>query len=368
MALSIQLNSFRVDLMSTLLLPFAMINVMKYDGKALSLFRNILLVSIVIAVLYSLFLTTIPGFNPYIMLINPFQDVGGMDITYFSEYYRAEGQGRMFGRISGVFPHPMTNGLFLSVALMFIMSQIFDYGITKMRMFLLIILFVGTFIAIFLIGVRSSIGAIFCGLVLFLMLEMKVKPVFYVVFGGGVLFLFSMQIPGFKEYISSVFDMNSTNVSGSSLKMRISQLVGALDEIESNPFFGNGYGWTGYYNSVHGVHPILYSFESLFFIVLCNNGFLGLVFWFVMVLLYYREVTKNFKPNYSHVLLALIVTYLAYSAITGEYGYMRYFLIFYSIMYISGETKYRKQIGRKHEQKSTSNCILSSSVSSDSRE
>jgi O-antigen ligase len=335
----IQLNFFRIDFMSSLLLPFAMINVMKHDPKSLSLFNKTIIVSIVIAVLYSLFLVTISGINPYIMILKPLLTEQGYDVSLYNSYYAAEGEGRLFGRISGVFMHPMTNGVFLCIALIYILFKILNVKKNRKKKVMFSILFLIIFMTIFFIGVRSAIGATILGLGLFILMERKFKLILYVLVGGGLLFIIFKQIPGMEDLITSIFDSKSSNVSGSSIDMRISQFNGALNEIKNNLLFGKGYGWTDYYKGLHGDHPILLAFESLVFIVLCDNGFVGIGIWIIMIILYYNIVKKHFKSNFSHIMLLLIATYIIYSVMTGEYGYMKYFLIFYSIMWMYGEKK-----------------------------
>lgn len=104
----IMFNSWRVDIMSTLFLPFVMWNVAKAEPSSVKWFRNAMLVAIAIAVGYGLFLTTTGGLNPYIMsimnLLGVKQDM--------ESYYEAAGGGRLFGRISSVFVHPMNYAFF----------------------------------------------------------------------------------------------------------------------------------------------------------------------------------------------------------------------------------------------------------------
>ena len=66
-------NQWRKDVMMYLFLPFVMWNVMKDDPTSVRLFRNSVLFGMVVAVGYGLFLTTMPGQNPYqmVMLLLP---------------------------------------------------------------------------------------------------------------------------------------------------------------------------------------------------------------------------------------------------------------------------------------------------------
>jgi len=361
MPIGAQINAFRVDVMNTLLLPFAMINVMKRDKSTVFLFVRTLVISVVVAAFYSMLLTIVPGTNPYLLAVLPLS--GG---EFNEAYALAENEGRVFGRISGVFTHPMTNGLFLSFSVIFVLSFIFDLKSVLKKYFSIILILV-LFLATFFIGVRTSIAAAALGVGVYVLLERKFKIALFIFLGGISISFVLLQIPEMTGFVSSIFDSKSSSVSGSSLDMRISQLNGALHEIKSNYLFGKGYGWTNYYKDLRGDHPVLLAFESLVYVVLCNSGFVGVGIWLIMMLLYIMEVRQSFKRTYFHIMLSLISVYMVYSTITGEYGYMKIFLIFYSIMWMYGKTQYSNIfIARKrsiYEHKSKSNRPLSTSIS-----
>ena len=112
-------NSFRLNLMTYMILPFVIWNSAE-DAKLCVQLKKTVVVSICIAFGYGLFLTTIAGQNPYLMLI---MAANGEE---WNEHYAAVGGGRIFGRISSVFGHPMTYGLFLGMSLVYIYA-IRDY-------------------------------------------------------------------------------------------------------------------------------------------------------------------------------------------------------------------------------------------------
>jgi len=318
--------------MSTLILPFAIINVIKNDNKSLALFNKTIIFSLIIIALYSIFLLSMPGVNPYMILINPFKN-GDMDADYFSNYYAAEDQGRLFGRISSVFIHPMTNGLILSLSFIYTLVQIDFKQLTKQRTktFLIFI----TLISIISIGVRTAIGATAIGVIIFLILNKNFKLILYSSVTILILIIVLHQIPEIKNTITSIIDPQSTNTHGSSIEMRINQFNGCLNEIKTNYLFGKGYNWTSYYTSLHGSHPVMLSFESLVIVILCNNGIAGIFIWLGMIMLYLKNVFRNFISHYPTVFICILFTYLTYSLITGEYNYLKYFLIFYSILWMN---------------------------------
>ncbi|WP_320040582.1 hypothetical protein [uncultured Desulfobacter sp.] len=332
----IQVNAFRIEFMNTILLPFAMINVAKKDDSSLYLFNKILMIVIIVNATYSLVLTQMTGSNPYITLLDTFRAGSHMDADYFSKYWAAKDSGRLFGRISGVFVHPMQNGLFLCFSVIFLLS-IFSFNRALKSQIPLIVIMFSTFLAILCIGIRTSIVATGIGLLVFLLLERRVKVFFIGIISIIILLIIVQKVPGAQEYVTSIFDTRSGAVRGSSFEMRLVQLNGCLREISHNYFFGNGFNWTAYYTSLYIKHPIMLAFESLLIVILCNGGFLGAVIWTLMIVMYIQSVFQNFSDkHYRYTMITLIVIYLTYSVITGEYGYMRYFLIFYAVMWING--------------------------------
>jgi len=323
---AMQLDMFRSDFMRTIILPFVMMNIMFKNTSAISLFSKVLVITIIIAVCYSLFLTTTGGLNPYLMSILPLN--GG---EFNSRYAAAEDGGRLFGRISGVFNHPMTNGIFLCLSFLFVFFNISYKKISKHKFLILLLLI--TFIAVFIIGVRTAIVALFVGFFIFLLLEKKFKITLIGFFSIAILLLILYQIPGTDVYVSSILDPQSSDVSGSSLDMRYEQLAGCFHEIRNNPVFGKGLGWTYYYSSTKGLHPTMLAFESLLIVVLCNNGFIGLIIWFLAIYFYVKLINNSFSKTPRNIMIALFMTYIAYSLVTGDYGYMKYLLIFYVIVW-----------------------------------
>lgn len=337
-----QLNNFRLDIMGSLLLPFAMINVMKFDRNAYKLFRNVLLIGILIAVLYGIFLTTIPGINPWLIVTLPLNN-----LEFNDAYALAENGGRLFGRISSVFSHPMTFGLFLCLAFVFTYSLIQPKS-KSIIYFLLLALII---VAIVICGIRTPIGALVVVVGFYLLMLRKFKYLFYFAISCLVFYAIIKQFPDLYIYVSSIFDSKSNVVSGSSSQMRLEQLNGSLDVIKNNQLTGLGYGWTGYYRAIQGDHPVLLAFESLLYVVICNNGYIGIGIWIVMLFLYYQYLYKHYTKSSRYILFSLMVAYISYSLITGEYGYMKYFLIFYVMILVNQKVNKKKRIIKKQIKK-----------------
>lgn len=347
------LNQFRIGMMEDLILPAVILNVARYDEHLVRYIRNTVLVCMVIAMGYGLFIAYIGGgVNPYMLLV---QTANGVE---FDDGYIAVGNGRMFGRISSVFTHPMTYGMFMSLAVVYVYSQ--KKNLSKRMLWLLLCLSVA---AILLCGIRTPIGAVFVAIGVYLLLNMKYKMFFQAAIVLLAVYTIVQFFPELNSYVSSIFEKKSNDVSGSSIEMRLEQLQGCFDEIKSSPIFGKGYGWVTYYHQLKGDHPVILSFESLLFVVLCNYGFLGLLIW---ILVFIRVIKKCFKSNItkekSVMLVVLTATYLAYSLITGEYGYMKFYLIFFVLIFVDSTNGVLTIKKKKNESKSYS--VLSSPISS----
>ena len=320
----IMFNSWRVDIMSTLFLPFVMWNVAKAEPSSVKLFRNAMLVAIAIAVGYGLFLTTTGGFNPYIMLL-----INLMDVTQDMEsYYEAEGGGRLFGRISSVFVHPMGYAFFLGLSFIYVF-QSRQY----IKKIIIALLLIAIGVSAITCGVRSVLGGLVIAVAYYFLMSKNYKMMIGVITVALVVYAIADSIPELSKYLGSMADINNKkgNVSGSSVEMRLNQLEGAIKEGSKNPLFGLGYEWTRYYHSLKGDHPVCLAFESLIYVIICNSGIFGFFLWAYMVVKYLK-INRRMKLNENVLFDCLMVYYLSYSCITGEYGYMKLFLIFYVLM------------------------------------
>lgn len=287
----------------------------------------------VVIIAYGLFLTTIAGLNPYQMILQPI--FGGE----FNEAYAAgngglttnvtiEG-GRIFGRISSLFSSPQLYALDLG----FVFFLLYSFFSNKIILYLSSVI---TIIAIFTCGVRTPIAALFVSLLFILIYYRRYK---YFVYALVLLFMAFYIMPlistDLMVYVDSIINSsNEINAKGSSLEMRFNQLSGCLDIVKDNQLFGKGIGWTGWYLSKYEYHPQALCFESLIFSVLCNMGFVGFIYWLLLGYMFCNTVRKNIieKSNRA-ILYSLFVYYLAYVGITGDYGYIPQFLLFYIIIY-----------------------------------
>lgn len=317
-----QFTAWRLALMKTLIMPYVIWNTCRMDPTATKLFRNTTIVCIIIAAAYGLFLTTMPGINPYTMALGELNNVEFKD-----DYIAAIEGGRMFGRITSVFVHPMQFGLFLGLSFVFVFSQ--KDSLNK-------IIFYSMFAIIgvdcIVCGVRSVLAGLAIAIVFYFMFSRNFKYMVFAAIIGIIGMQIIEQIPELSLYIESFTSKSSSTIVGSSLDMRLDQLQGCFREIADSFVFGKGFGWTQYYMSLHESHPIMLAFESLIFVVLCNSGLVGVILWIYMTLSIMKYNIVATTQNNASILNALMFFYLGYSSITGEYGYMQYFVIFYVLI------------------------------------
>ena len=321
-AYSIQIYYIIYDIAIILLFPIAIWNVVD-DETSLALYRKAVLICIVVACMYGLFLTTTDSLNPLIILFSSFGG-GGLDEDQWTQYFSDE--GRLFGRISSVFFHPMSYASFLGFSAIYV--GYVRNKISKLLFFFLISIIFVNFITC---GVRSVLGALFAALLVYLLMKrnlgLTVRISFFFILGALIL----SAIPPVYDYISSIFDESGSDVEGSSLEMRFNQLVGAFEEIKNNVLLGKGYGWSRDYIIQNGGHPVLLGFESIFFVVLCNNGIIGILLYGLFIYLYSHYIKTNVQESDVPLFISILVFYLAYETITGEFAF-QHFMLFYTLV------------------------------------
>lgn len=319
--LSYMMDKYRQNVMKIFILAFVMWNVILTDHSSLKLFRNVCLGCIAVASIYGLFLTQTEGLNPYIMYLT---NISGGE--YNIEYLTRD-TGRMFGRITSVFTHPMSFGLFLGLAFIYICSCV-----KKINVYVILILILIVLVNVFTCGVRSVIAALGISLLAYLLLIRQFKVFIGMALFMGIIYSVISYIPEMAKYVTSIVDRNSTNIGGSSLDMRINQFLGCFDVIETAPLFGMGFNWHQYYMESHVSHPKLLYFESLIYVVLCDFGFVGVFFWIIYSYKMFKYMRELGDLKQILFPLCLFIFYLSYSCITGEYEYMQFFMLFYILI------------------------------------
>lgn len=320
---------WRGSIMQVCILPLIIWNNAKTDRKSLLYIKWSLIISVFIACIYGLILTRMHGYNPYASTLSDY--FGKSDAAQF---FQSETVSRIefstAGKIQATMEHPMTWAIILCFTMVIV--SVFYYR-NRRNIYLV---FSGLIAAnIFVSGVRTAIAALVITLIYFLIRYRKIKIILLVV---CLVFLVSVVIDSKSDVVNifrSFVDLSGleNDMGGSSISMRMEQFMGVSNEIEGREIFGNGFGWTSYYQFMYGEHPILLSFESLLFIVLCNNGYMGVLVWLLFGFLLFRFHRKTLNNKFEiYATDALVVVYLSYALGTGEYDYMKYFTVFYCFL------------------------------------
>ncbi len=320
------------NFMQVVVFPASIFALMQIAPESIQNFKRALLGSGFIVVIYGLYLVTMPGVNPYLMIILPiwggeFNEAYALGYSALTENYSGVVDGRMFGRISSVFAHPMTYALYLGF-IMLLCIYLFSYNKKIILLSTLLII-----VAILTCGVRSAIGALIITALMSLLIMRKFKFALGAAFVAMVFVLIISSLSSdLYEYVASIFSDNSSNVSGSSLQMRLEQLDGCFEIIKDSPLQGMGYNWTGEYMAKHTIHPVVLCFESIVFVVLCNTGFIGAIAWIIVVIWFYRNTLLIPNRFNQVIILCIFVYFLSFAGITGDYGYQKIFMMFYSVI------------------------------------
>ena len=337
------LQKWYQQIMLYLTVPFIAYNMMLNDRKCIPLFRSAFVFSIIIAIMYGLLQTTMGGLNPYQQALSEITKPGDYD---WQSYYLAEGEGRVFGRISSVFQHPMAFAVFLGMCLIYIYYIRDTFNNRKYYIFLLLCISILSLVC----GVRSVIAALIVAIGSYFAISRNFRLIIILAILGLFGYYIIQYIPGMSSYLSSIIDINnsSSEVVGSSYDMRLDQLYGAIFEALRNPIFGLGFDWTHYYRSLYGDHPICLAFESIIYVVICNYGLMGIIIWGGMIVLILHNIIRR-KLKEPSVIVAFVVFFVAFDCITGEFGFKSFVMFYIMILGSNFEFNNGKYIYAKND-------------------
>ena len=323
-----QYTEWKGDFLKTMVAPIAIYTLFKYDNSIVDYVKWGVVVAFLIAGIYALLLTRLPaGINPYLMIAAAANNAD-YDMSYSDDV------GRVVQRIFSTFSHPLMWNYFICLFLLTFWN--FRNKVPSIVYFALICL--ACFDLVFS-GVRTGIAALLFIVCYIIWKKKKIKYFFYAI----ILFLLSLTVirtnSDLYDYFYSIVDNSKTDNKGSDLDMRLSQWEGCVDECRGREMVGNGYRFTSYYEANYGPHPKAYTFESLIFVIYTNWGVFGFFIWGAFFFMIYKNHHKRFKQRIHMIYLdAMLLLYIVFSTLTGEYHFMSWFALFYSIIYITFES------------------------------
>lgn len=249
----------------------------------------------------------------------------GMDSNEYLIDMIESTRGAFSFRMQSTFGHPLSLGQYLLVLVPIYFCSLSGIG-NKTRITTMILLV----ISIFLSGTRGAIFPLLVIITIFLIRFSKIKllkysllsfcflTITYILLPINIQMSINQQISDFSTYIQFWDDkkQNKSNLSGSSVAMRLEQFEAATNEIKNNPFFGRGRVYREYYQSQHSqMHPKLLGYESFILLILVEQGWIGLLFFTIITFAMYQIFRK--RTNNIIILRLIFIAYILSTLITG---------------------------------------------------
>lgn len=135
---------------------------------------------------------------------------------------------------------------------------------------------------------------------------------------------------------NAVSGIAATGELGSTMELRIRQVVYPFAEIHNNILFGHGFGWAGWYLDKYKLHPVLFGFESILASGICEFGVAAILVYAVL----FKESYNYCKPcssrkeiiNYA---LIYVLVYFVDIVATG----FNYFFLYELMVVLMGKTE-----------------------------
>jgi hypothetical protein len=345
-----QLSILRSYIIGYFLIPVMLWHVCKTKSD-INYFARIILISITFMLIYGLYCFFTHS-NPYITTLSSLFNMQDNN-EIFSDMER----GGLIGKIQSTTSHPFYFSVILSLTL-FGSYSLWDKKKGYVYFFFLVLLLINLFVCNVRTGiVASALGVAF----MFTHFSMRIKILSITVIIAILLLSVDTSIFGkFQPFIDSIIYFNDSEKStrGSSLETRLLQLGGAVSLWEQGGIlFGNGFGWCVNYYTLYGDHPILLGFESIIYVIIIENGVLGI---FLYIYLFYsffkinRDVyilTQNENKTNFWLINSMIIAYISFSIITGLFGF-NIFLIFLILMLLKVRINSQNDDTESIEQKS----------------
>lgn len=248
------------------------------------------------------------------------------------------------GRIHSLCAHPMTFGGFL--ALMFPMAVAFFiiHKLLSYRILFFAIAFV-CFEGAFFSLARSSLIALFFGIIIFLLLSFRIKMKFVITILLGLSILVTSVLlfykPSQKLIISSITPWKQNpDLAGSSLELRIKQLNNTLAYSAKRPVFGYGPG-TGWIDRTQIFElKLVRGLENIWMLNLLEVGWFGVFSLFIFFISTFMLLKKNYRNSRGKAEnliasggIASFSAFMIFSLATGAMGTFNLLFILIPLLY-----------------------------------
>lgn len=261
-------------------------------------------------------------YNPYIEFIQSTTYTGRVVVQTYAETLRG-------ARAQATISHPITYGAFLSLSLILLFLLKRDLlnknDIGKVLFFVVVILY-----AVFLTNSRSPLLLLIAAITTSIAFSGLKNFVYQGVSVLLIVFIGLSVSDLFYEKMISVINILSPNAGpdmyGSTIDMRLGQLLVSYKYFLMSPVFGNGL--DAIRNIVsNGMEEELYDSESILFLLMVNQGVIGTLLYSLFFLALYKLVEKAiFDKTTKGILKGFFVGYIVFIISTGVMDTLHYFV------------------------------------------
>lgn len=133
---------------------------------------------------------------------------------------------------------------------------------------------------------------------------------------------------------NAVAGIAATGELGSTMELRIRQVIYPFVEIRNNIILGHGFGWAGWYLSKYKLHPVLFGFESILASGICEFGIAAILVYTVLFKESYNycKLRGSQKEIINYALIFVLVYFVDIVA-TG----FNYFFLFELMVVLMGK-------------------------------
>ena len=337
MTILLQINDLKITLLECQL-PFSIALILNSRKKVIYIYDWILFITYIVCI-YDL-ICIILQLNPYYIM------VGGTNAMETAVASLSDARGGLEGRYGST----VGNALYYSVCVLILLySNAYGFLVShhrRIKKMLYYVAFLLLLLNLFFTGSRSTMIAVCIGGFYYMYKRISIIKCAFYSFCLYILFCFLLTLNVFGKYQplieSTIYFWNDeissdSGIKGSSLSMRLIQLVAAFSEIDGSAFFfGNGAGWPWWYTETKGVHPYLLGFESVLFSGLTEFGVLGFILIYIIFYMLLYHYVKKRRKIYKCSLekIEIINSYLLSYAVVAFMTSPYYFTLFLGTLFL----------------------------------
>lgn len=324
--------SFFLEFFSTSFLCYVHMKTLK-DLK--TLYKTILIFFLIFCVY---------GIINYATKYNPYQEF--VSQSFSSRNFAAEQLSSSIQRIriASFAWHPIYYGFLVSIGiLMTLLPLVITNKIHRKNNFMYSVILFLLVINLLLTNSRTPLYSVVFGLILFFLFGLNVNKKFKFGMLGVVFLLMAFTfVPSANVLLSEsfkTFSKKGSDLEGSSVEMRNLQLAASIVQFNKSPILGNGFNYIveglGFSGDVDKIksNQDFYGFESYSYKLLIEQGLVGMIGHILFFGVLFRYLLKNIlnknsliRSRFAVLNVAMIFTFLLFIFGTGDLGSFKFFM------------------------------------------